>query len=285
MAFSAIRAIPFALGLLALGTIGMSGGAAAQEGDPVVATVNGDEVLLSDVLAAYQSLPQQLQSLPFTELYPQLVDRVITNKLVAKAGREAGLHEKPEVQAEIRRLEDRVIEREYFSAKIDERMTDEKLQAEYDAYLEEAEDDKEVHARHILVETEDAAKELIAELDDGAEFAELAEEHSTGPSSADGGDLGFIGRGDTVAPFQAAAFALEAGTYSAAPVKTRFGWHVIKVEEVRAVEPKSFEEMKEDLRDRATEDIVTTLIEEIRADATIEVVDPPPLPGAAPSQQ
>ncbi len=285
MAFPAIRAVPFALGLLALGTIGISPGALAQEGDPVVATVNGDEVLLSDVLAAYRSLPQQLQSMPFTELYPQLVDRVVTNKLVAKAGRGAGLHEKPEIQAEIRRLEDRVIEREYFSARIDERMTDDKLEAEYDAYLEEAEDDKEIHARHILVETEDAAADLIARLDDGADFAELAKEHSTGPSSTEGGDLGFIGRGDTVPPFQAAAFALEAGTYSAAPVKTRFGWHVIKVEEVRAVEPKSFEEMEEDLRDRATQDIVAALIEEVRADAEIEVVDPPPLPGAAPVQE
>lgn len=285
MAFPSIRAIPFALGLLALGAIGMAPGAVAQEGDPVVASVNGDEILLSDVLAAYQALPQQLQALPFSELYPQLIDRVVTNKLVAKAGREAGLHEKPEVQAEIRRLEDRVIEREYFSARIEERMTDEKLQEEYATYLEETEGDKEVHARHILVETEEGAEELIAELDDGADFAELAKQHSTGPSSTDGGDLGFIGPGDTVAPFQAAAFALEAGTYTAAPVKTRFGWHVIKVEEVRTVEPKPFEEMKDELRDRATEDIITALIEEVRADAEIEVVDPPPLPGAASAQE
>lgn len=290
MAFPPIRATAFALSLLApvalaLGAAGLATGAAAQEGDPVVASVDGDEVLLSDVFAAYQSLPQQLQSMPFPELYPQLIDRVVTNKLVAKAGREAGLHEQPEVRAEIRRLEDRVVEREYFRMKIDERMTDEQLQQAYDAYLEETKEAKEVHARHILVETEAAAAELIAELDDGADFAELAQEHSTGPSSVDGGDLGFIGPGDTVESFQAAAFALDAGNHTEAPVQTRFGWHVIKVEEVRQAEPKSFEEMEEELRNTVTEEIITSLIEEVRADAEIEVVDPPPLPGTEPPAQ
>lgn len=256
--------------------------AQAEGGDnPVVATVNGQELHLDEVFAAYQALPQQMQAMPFRQLYPQLVERVITSRLLADAGREAGVHEDPELQAELRRTEDRLIERAMFRAAIDERLTDEALREAYDGYLEESKDAREIHTRHILVETEEAAQTLIAELEGGADFAALAKEHSVGPSSTDGGDLGFIGMGDTVPPFQAAAFALEPGKFTEAPVRTQFGWHVIKVEEARDAEPKPFEAMEGELRNKLTEEIVTAVIEEARAGADIEVVDPPPLPGAA----
>lgn len=280
MAHSPIRAIALALGLVLLAPATL---AQSEAEDTVVATVNGEDIVVADVMAAYEQLPEQLRQVPFQQIYPQLLERVITVKLIAAEGRKAGMHEEPEVQAELRRYEDRVIERRYFSREIDERMSDEALQAAYDDYKSEREEQKEVHARHILVDSQDAAADIIAELQDGADFAELAEEHSTGPSSVKGGDLGFIGPGDTVGPFQQAAFELEAGEITQEPVQTDYGWHVIKVEEVRPAEVESFEAVEPQLRNQVTEEIVAQIVEDVRDGAEIERVDPPPV--GEPQQQ
>jgi len=146
---------------------------------------------------------------------------------------------------------------------------------------------EEVHARHILVANEDAAKKIIADLKKGGDFAALAKQHSTDPGAQNGGDLGFFKKDDMVPAFAEAAFALKPGEISATPVKTQFGYHVIKVEERRAAPPPSFEEAKEELRQRVIQEAVSKVSDAALAGAKVERMNldgtaPRPTDGAQP---
>ena len=237
--------------------------------DPVLATVNGEEILESEVRATQQGLPQQYRQLPFEMLKADLLAREINQRLLMDAGREAGLAEDEEVKAQLAELERRLIAETYLDRALNDAITDDAVDAKYEEFLETNEPEPQVHARHILLESEEDAKAIIAELDDGADFAELAKEKSTGPSGPNGGDLGFFNRADMVAPFADAAFAMEAGTYSSAPVQTQFGWHVIKVEEKKEGTQPSLDEVRQQLVAEITRDAFNELVEGLRADADI----------------
>ena len=130
-------------------------------------------------------------------------------------------------------------------------------------------------ARHILVKTEPEAKEIIAELDKGADFATLAKDQSTGPSAAQGGDLGWFSANQMVAPFSEAVIALENGKYTSEPVKTQFGWHVIIREDSRDQTPPSFESVKEQMRPAVQREKIQQYIDGLRKTAKVEVFTPP----------
>lgn len=242
---------------------------AAPAEDPVLATVNGEEILESEVRATQQGLPQQYRQLPFEMLKADLLTREINQRLLMDAGREAGLADDEEVKAQLAELERRLIAETYLDRALNDAITDDAVNAKYEEFLETNEPEPQVHARHILLESEEDAKAIIAELDDGADFAELAKEKSTGPSGPNGGDLGFFNRADMVAPFADAAFAMEAGTYSSAPVQTQFGWHVIKVEEKKEGTQPSLDEVRQQLVAEITRDAFNELVEGLRADADI----------------
>ncbi|WP_417828379.1 peptidylprolyl isomerase [Thalassospira sp.] len=242
---------------------------AAPAEDPVLATVNGEEILESEVRATQQGLPQQYRQLPFEMLKADLLTREINQRLLMDAGREAGLADDEEVKAQLAELERRLIAETYLDRALNDAITDDAVNAKYEEFLETNEPEPQVHARHILLESEEDAKAIIAELDDGADFAELAKEKSTGPSGPNGGDLGFFNRADMVAPFADAAFAMEAGTYSSEPVQTQFGWHVIKVEEVKEGTQPSLDEVRQQLVAEITRDAFNELVEGLRADADI----------------
>ena len=244
--------------------------AGAEGADPIVATVNGSAIHRSDVEAARQDLPQQYRSYPIEVVYPALLERLIDGKLLTAAGRAAGLAGDPEVKARLARLEDQVIQTVYLSREVKAKMTDAMLKARYAEYLKANPPEPEVHARHILTKSEDEAKDVIKQLKGGADFAALAKKVSSGPSAAQGGDLGFIKHGDVVAEFADAAFALKPGEFSQTPVKTQFGWHVIKVEAVRQSTPPSFEEAKEEVEHEASHDVIQALVADLRGKAKIE---------------
>ncbi|WP_282604193.1 peptidylprolyl isomerase [Pelagibius sp. Alg239-R121] len=241
--------------------------------DPVVARVGGEDILQSEVLALAQNLPPQQQS-QIALIFPQLIEQVIDLRLVGKAGRDAGLADDEEVRERVMRAESQIISQIYVLREIEAQVTDEKIRAEYDKFVTENPPQKEIRARHILVEEEDQAKNLIVELDGGADFAALAGEHSTGPSGSQGGDLGFFGEGQMVPEFSEAAFAMEAGQHSKEPVKTQFGWHVIKVEESRLGEQPAFEDMEADLRSELSRGAYQDIVAKLREGAEIEIVTP-----------
>jgi peptidyl-prolyl cis-trans isomerase C len=259
-------------------------GAPAQSPLPppntVVARVDGTELLLSDVEAAQQSLPPQAQKLPLEQIYAVLLERLIDGALIAEAGRKEHLEQNPELQVRLKRYEDRLIQEAYLNRAIKAAESEGKLKARYETLAKDKAGQEEVHAQHILVKTEDEAKSVIAELDKGADFGELAKKYSTDSSASSGGDLGYFGHDDMVKGFADAAFALPKGQYSKTPVKTEFGWHVIKVEDRRAGKPPSFEEAREQLSRDLAPEIIEAKLQGLRGAAKIEEfgLDGKPLP-------
>jgi peptidyl-prolyl cis-trans isomerase C len=251
-------------------------------GRTVVARVDGTELRLSDVEAAQQSLPAQVQKMPLAQIYPMLLDRLVDGMLITEAGRKEHLDQDPELQQRLKRYEDRLIQEAYLNRAIKAAETEDQLKARYQTFAKEKAGREEVHARHILVKTEAEAKAVIGELDKGADFAELAKKHSTDPGGSSGGDLGYFGHDDMVKEFADAAFALPAGQYTKAPVKSEFGWHVIKVEDHRVNTPPSFEEARQEVTQLVAHDAVDTKLKELRGAAKIETygLDGKPLPAA-----
>jgi len=249
-------------------------------GSTVVARVDGTELHLSDVEAAQQSLPPQVQKMPLAQIYPMLLDRLVDGMLITEAGRKAHLDQDPEVQQRLKRYEDRLIQEAYLNKAIKDAETEDRLKARYDTFAKDKAGREEVHARHILVKTEAEAKSVIGELEKGADFAELAKKYSTDPGGSSGGDLGYFGHDDMVKEFADAAFALPAGQYTKTPVKTQFGWHVILVEDHRVSTPPSFDEARQEVTQLVAHDAVDTKLKELRAAAKVETygLDGKPLP-------
>jgi peptidyl-prolyl cis-trans isomerase C len=233
-----LSAAVFAMG------IGMSATAQdAPTADTVLATVNGKEITLGHVLVARTTLPQQYQQLPPDVLFSGLLDQLIQQQVLSDT-----LTEKPKrVELALENEARALVAAEVIEGIAMDAVTDEALQAAYDAKYSEAGGETEFNANHILVESEDEAKAIIEEINGGADFEEVAKEKSTGPSGPNGGALGWFGPGMMVPEFEAAVMDLEAGAISAAPVQTQFGWHVIKLNETREKAAPTLDEVREEL--------------------------------------
>lgn len=241
----------------------------AADDDPVVATVNGQEILRSHIKAAHQLLPKQYQQVPFEQIFPALVDSVIDTKLAAADARARKMHEDAAFKDQMRRIEDQILQRTVLQNEMTRDVSAEALKERYDVMVAGLGEKEEVHARHILLKTEKEAKDVIADLEKGGDFAELAKTKSTGPSGPNGGDLGYFGKGQMVPEFETAAFAMEKGAHSKAPVKTQFGFHVIKVENRRKAEAPTFASVAEQLRNEISQERGTTYVENLRKKSKI----------------
>jgi peptidyl-prolyl cis-trans isomerase C len=203
-------------------------------------------------------------------LFPQLVDRLVNQKLFATAAIAEGLDKEEEFQRRMTFIRDSLLQESFVASRIEAELTEERLRADYDKMVAETPPAEEVRARHILLETEEQAKAVIVEIAGGADFAETAKAKSTGPSGPNGGDLSFFKHEQMVKPFADAAFAMQPGEVSKDPVQTQFGWHVIKVEERRTSAPPTFEESAEELRNQGAQQIVTALIERLRGETEVQ---------------
>jgi peptidyl-prolyl cis-trans isomerase C len=257
----------------------------AAAADPVVARINGTELHRSDVIEAIRGLPPQVQQQPIERLYPALLEQMVGTVLVSQAGRKARLQDNPEVKKRLALVQDQLIADAYVQKLLQKQVTDQKLHARYDKFIKDAPPREEVHARHILVASEDEAKAVIAELKKGADFNKLAQEKTTDPSGkTSGGDLGYFTKEDMVPEFADAAFKLKPGAYTETPVKTQFGWHVIKVEDRRMAKPPTFEQVKPKLGNEMSREIVGDKVKELRLAAKIETFNlDGSKPGAAPA--
>ncbi|MCY0151172.1 peptidylprolyl isomerase [Hoeflea alexandrii] len=212
-------------------------GHAADEADPVVATVAGVEIRASELTLAEGDLDPQFARLPDEQRRVAALAAVIDIKTLARKAEAEALDETEEFKRLMAFQRDRALHNAIFKANVVDPVSDDDIKARYEQEIAAVPPEEEISARHILLETEEAANAVIAELDAGKDFAELAKEKSTGPSAAQGGDLGFFTKGRMVPEFEAAAFAITPGEYGKEPVKTQFGWHVIKVEERRETAP------------------------------------------------
>ena len=238
--------------------------------DPVVATVNGTKVMLSDVQLAHQQLPDPYRGYPMNMIFGDLLNIVIDRRIAVVAAREQSLQDDEEVKLTMARLEEQVLQRVLLERHINEQLTEEILRKGYDKMVSSTDAPEQISARHILVDSEAEAKQIIEELTGGADFAELAKKRSTGPSSAKGGDLGFFEKGQMVPEFSEAAFALKIGEFTKAPVQTQFGWHVIKLEDRRSSEPPTFEASQDQLKAELSQQIGSAYVKSLRTAATVE---------------
>ncbi|WP_170438958.1 peptidylprolyl isomerase [Ruegeria arenilitoris] len=233
--------------------------------DTVVARVNGDEITLGHVIATAAGLPPQYQQLEDEVLYQFIVEQLIQQQLLSQE------------QDELTRLNALMLTNEERSLKAvqtvnqitDAQVTDDAIQAAYDAQFADFQGEDEFNASHILVATEEEAKEIKAQLDDGADFAELAKEKSTGPSGPNGGALGWFGKGQMVPEFEQAVIGLEKGQVSD-PVQTQFGWHVVVLNDKRKSEAPEFAAVRDELAQSVRQEAIQAKIDELTQAGSVE---------------
>tara|TARA_Y100001934_G_scaffold140217_1_gene169113 strand:+ start:1583 stop:2389 length:807 start_codon:yes stop_codon:yes gene_type:complete len=235
----------------------------------VLATVNGENIMLEDVKEFYQASPAAQRGIPFDGVKDAIVDQMISMKLIDKKISETNFAKKEEVERQVEEVKKQVLRDLWIQEQVEARLTEDFLKEKYAELQANLADQYEIKASHILLDTKEAADEVVKELDDGADFAELAKEKSIGPSGKEGGDLGFFTKGAMVPAFSEKAFSMDVGTYSKEPVETQFGWHVIKVEDKKSVEAPSYEEMKPRLEAEASRSLVAEVIDELQKDAEI----------------
>lgn len=241
----------------------------AKTGDPVVAVVNGREIHRSTLIDAYQH--SRLNQAPMEAVYDQLLSYVIAGQLLLTEARKENLADDPKVKEAVKDAENNILEQTYLSRKIDAAITDDKIKAQYDEMVKNAPPKEEVHARHILVDSEDAAKQVIADLKAGAKFEDEAKAKSKDPSAAqNGGDLGFFSKDEMVPEFADAAFKMKVGEISETPVKSQFGWHVIQVIERRTAPPPTLDQARENIVAELRNQEAQTVIENLQKSADIK---------------
>ena len=241
----------------------------AQEAQKItVATVNGEDIYLEEVMVLRDRLPADLRQKPMETYFDRLVDDIIDSRLAAAAGNEAGLTEDPEILRQMSIAAQRVLAEAWISEEIRKRVTGAELKSAYDTYIADEGSREEVKARHILVAKKETAENIISQLVGGADFIKLAKEKSTGPSGPNGGDLGYFGRGAMVPAFEAAAFELDIGQHSQKPVQTQFGWHVIFLEDKRTADPPSYAALEPQLQQNLINQNLARLLDGLRQSAS-----------------
>lgn len=215
----------------------------------ILATVNGNAITENDLNGAMARFPQENQAFFATEQgKSQLLEQLISFELVYKYAQDENLSETEEYKSQLEILKkDLLIQAAVKSILDTVTVSEEEIKSFYENNPEMFKGQESVRAKHILVDSEEKAEEIKAAIDGGLSFEEAAKENSSCPSSSQGGDLGFFTRGRMVPEFEEAAFALEVGEVSE-PVKTQFGYHLIKVEEKTAEVTRSFEEVKDQLQ-------------------------------------
>jgi len=252
----------------------------------VVARLNGEPITEADLMAAsaeFQDVIQQMMAFG-VDIRSELTQIVVELKLASVAAEAAGLEQNPLVAARLALARQRILYAAYVNQQITAALTDEAIEARFNEELAAFTPEDQVHAFHILVETEEEAKAIIAELNQGADFGAIARDRSIDPGSGPGGgDLDYIGRGQTVPAFEAAAFAMEVGTHSEAPVESQFGWHVIMVADRRPEPPPTLEAETRRIRNELAAEVRDQTVEALLVGANIELVPRPPAPEPEPS--
>ncbi len=264
---------PLRAGLLAAGLVWAFAAGAQEPEDRVIATVGGEPVYESELSFAEGDLDPQFARLPEQQRRAAALSALIDIKVMAEQAEKAGLAEGADFERRMTFLRDRALHNEYFRKQVIEGMSEADVRDRYEKEIAAQPGEEEVKARHILVDSEEQAKAIVAELEAGADFEELAKEKSTGPSGPQGGDLGYFTKGRMVPEFEAAAFAIEPGDFTKEPVKTQFGWHVIKVEDKRDAAPPAFEEVVEQIQRVLLQEKYMALLDQARKGVEIDVQD------------
>src|SRR6266850_4557570 len=254
----------------------------AEEANPVLAKVNGAEIRASDVALAEEELGSSLAQMDPATKKENVLSFLIDMKIVSKEAEDKKIADRDDFKTRLAFARNRLLMDNLLAVEGKAATTDENMKKVYEEAAKQISGEQEVHARHILVETEDQAKKIEAELKKGADFAELAKKESKDPGASDGGDLGFFTKDQMVPEFSTVAFTLEPGKISD-PVKTQFGWHVIKVEEKRTRKAPDFEQVKPQIETYVVRKAQADYVAKLRTAAKVERLDKPDDAAAKPA--
>ena len=253
----------------------------------IVATVNGDPIRMSDVAQAAQSLPPNVaQQVPPQILFGKLIDRLVSQKALLVQAKKQGVDKDPAVQKQMQAAADQVLQSVALQRMVLPKVNEEAIKAAYDKQYAGKPGEEEVHARHILVDSEAKAKDVIAQLDKGAKFEDLAKKYGDPKDAAtqQGGDLGFFKKADMLPEFSDVAFKLKPNDYTHTPVHTRYGWHVIQVLETRTSQPPTYDQVHDEIKQKLLQDDVQAAVAQAKTGVKIALFNPStgqPLPAGA----
>jgi peptidyl-prolyl cis-trans isomerase C len=260
----------FAAFILAAACYAAPGWAAPET---VVGKVNGRDITEAEINYAEAEIGSELAGVPAESRRRVLFEYLVEAHLMAEAAEKATLDEGKTFEGRMQYYRLRALRDTYFETQIRDSVPEAEAKALYDERVKSIPAEQEIRASHILVKTEDEAKNVVKELQAGGDFAELATKYSQDRGGAGGGDLGYFTRGQMVKPFEDAAFAMEKDKLSE-PVETQHGWHIIKVDDKRERHPPSFEEVKDQITASLIQAKLQGTVRTLRSDAKIEIVDP-----------
>lgn len=267
------RLAPIALALALAGSVSVPFITAAAAEDKVVATINGKSITDADIAVADSEIGQDMGTIPPDQKRMSLLEFLIDNQLFADAAEGDKLGEGPAFESRVNYLKRRALRELYFEKVIKASVSDADAKKLYDDQVKLLKPEEEVQARHILVESEDKAKELAEKIKGGGKFEDIAKENSKDPGSKDdGGNLGYFGHGQMVPQFEEVVFKMQKGDISA-PVQTQFGWHLIKVEDKRVKAPPAFDVVKDRILQSLLLQKASKAAVDLRTKAKIEYVD------------
>jgi peptidyl-prolyl cis-trans isomerase C len=273
--------LPRCVGVLALAAlffVPTTAALRAQESDPVVARANGVDIHQSDLAAAADEIGSNMPPLTEDKKRDYLITYLADVIVVAQAAQQQKLGDDPDVKRQLAFAHDKVLMEALLQKTGRAAQTDDAaMHKVYDQAVTKMPKEDEVHARHILVPTEQEAKDIVAQLKKGGDFATLAKQKSKDPGASNGGDLGWFTKSQMVPAFADAAFKLDKGQISD-PVKTQFGWHVIEVMDKRVRPTPTFDQVKDQLKTYVARQAESQLVDNLRKTAKIERLDQPAAP-------
>jgi len=272
IAFATIAALLFVLPAASGCSKNSSSEAPASASDPVIARVNGVDIKQSDLALAEEDMGADMQAASPEAKREHLISYLADIIMVTQAADKKNLADNPDFKRRLAFLRSKLLMGYELQQEAKTALTDEALKQTYDEAVKSMSGQEEVRARHILVEGEDEAKAILEQLKGGADFAKLAKEKSKDPGAADGGDLGYFTKDQMVPEFADVAFKMYPGQLSN-PVKTQFGWHVIKVEDKRIKQPPEFEKVKDQIEAYLARKAQADFIAKLRQSTKVERLD------------
>ena len=238
-----------------------------------VATVDNHVITAQDVLNATNRLPKKIKDKPLSEIYPKIVNELINQHLITKQAYKDKFDKQEEVIDILKKNKDQIIAQYWLNNFLLNKTSEEKIKNFYTKYLKNFKTFKEFNASHILVNEEDEAFQIIKKLENKSKFSELAKSYSVGPSKEKGGNLGWFRSGQMVKEFEEAVLKLKKGTITKKPVKTRFGYHIIMLNDIRNSRPKKINDIKQNIVERIKQNSLSNLEKQLRKNKSIKIFD------------
>jgi peptidyl-prolyl cis-trans isomerase C len=255
-------------------------GVVHAEDDPIVARVNGVDIRQSDLAFAEEEIGSNMPTIPPEQKRDYLINYLVDVIVLSQAAEKQNIADRPDVKRRLAFDRNRLLMESLLQDAGKSALSEDAEHKVYDEAVKQVKNEEEVHARHILVPTEEEAKAILAQLKGGADFATLAKEKSKDPGAAEGGDLGYFTKEQMVPEFANVAFKLDKGQLSD-PVKTQFGWHIIKVEDKRIKPTPTFEQVKPQIENYVAHRAQAEMVENLRKSANVERLDKPAAPDAS----